>query len=518
MNLFELQKGVTNMKKLLILTLFAAFFSFFCASAFAAQSVLTIGATYDAKTLDPHITNDTGSHLMARQIYEKLVDFDENLNVIPCLAERWDISKDGRRYTFYLKKGVKFHNGEEMKASDVLFSFKRMLSPIAAATHAYSNVIDPNGFKIIDDYTIVISTKEPLGAFLASMNHGFASIVSEKAVKKAGIDYGVHPVGTGAFKFVSWAKGDRITLDRFDDYHGEKPKLSKMILRAITESTSRTIELESGAVDLILDPPGSDVNRLQGNNKLKVIRKPGQLVYHMGFNLDKEPFNNPKVRQAMNIAVNRPGMAKVVYRGNATPSVGPWTNAVKYAPKNVPQIEYNMDKARALLKEAGYPNGFKTTIWVPDRKEQGDMATILQSEYRKIGIDMEIKVYEWGAYIEALKAPNHALYIMGWSGGAPAPDPYFFAGPKFHSSVIGSSNRCRLNNKDVDAMIDKGAMINDGPEREKIYHDLYSRLSRLLPWVVLVNPDQIYAAKKSLEGIDYGSSSVTYFGRGYFKD
>ena len=482
----------------------------------AAQDVLTVGCTYDAKTLDPHVTNDTGSHVMMRQIYEKLVAFDDNLNVVPCLAESWEISEDGKRYTFHLKKGVKFHNGEEMKASDVLFSFKRMLSPAAAATHAYSNVIDPDGFELIDDYTVVISTKEPLGAFLASMNHGFASIVSEKAVTEAGKDYGVHPVGTGAFKFVSWSKGDRITFERFDDYHGQKAALSKMVLRAITESTSRTIELESGAVDLIMDPPGSDINRLEANKNLTIVRRPGQLVYHMGFNLDKEPYNDIKVRQAMNIAVNRPGMAKVVYRGFASPSVGPWTDAVKYAPKNAPQIDYDLEKAKQLLKEAGYENGFKAVIWVPDRKEQGDMATILQSEYKKIGIDMEIKVYEWGAYIEALKAPDHELYVMGWSGGAPAPDPYFFAGPKFHSSVIGSSNRCRLNDPEVDALIDKGATLQDGAEREKVYQDLYSKLQNLLPWVVMVNPDQIFASKKNVMGINYGSSSVTYFGSAYF--
>ena len=492
-------------------------FMFLCTPAFAAQDTLTVGLAYDAKTLDPHVTNDTGSHQMMRQIYEKLVGFDEKLNVIPSLAESWEISEDGRRYTFHLKKNVKFHNGEEMKASDVLFSFKRMLSPIAAATHAYSNVIDPDGFEVIDDYTIVISTKEPLGAFLASMNHGFASIVSEKAVTEAGKDYGVQPIGTGAFKFVSWSKGDRTVLERFEDFHGRKPAFSKMILRAVTESTSRTIELESGAVDAIQSPPGSDINRIEANGKLAVYREPGQLVYHMGFNLDKEPYNNIKVRQAMNIAVNRPGMAKVVYRGNATPSTGPWTSAVKYAPEDAKPIEYDLEKAKQLLKEAGYENGFKAVIWVPDRKEQGDMATILQSEYKKIGIDMEIKVYEWGAYIEALKAPDHELYIMGWSGGAPAPDPYFFAGPKFHSSVIGSSNRCRLNDPEVDALIDKGAVLQDGPEREKVYRDLYFKLNELLPWVVLVNPDQNEAAKKIVKGITYGSSSILYYGDAYFE-
>ena len=488
------------------------------ATAFAAKDVLTVACPYDAKTLDPHVTNDTGSHLMMRQIYEKLVDFDENLNVVPMLAEKWDISEDGKSYTFYLKKGVKFHNGEEMKASDVLFSFKRMLSPAAAAIHAYSNVIDPEGFKVIDDYTLVVKTKEALGAFLASMNHGFASIVSEKAVTEAGKDYGAQPVGTGPFKYVSWAKGDRIVLERFEDYHDKKAALSKMILRAVTESTSRTIELESGAVDLALDPPGSDVKRLEANNKIEVVRRPGQLVYHLGFNLDKEPYNNIKVRQAMNIAVNRPGMAKVVYRGNAAPSVGPWTSAVKYAPQDVPQIEYDLEKAKELLKEAGYEKGFKAVLWVPDRKEQADMATILQDEYKKIGIDMEIKVYEWGAYIEALKAADHELYIMGWSGGAPAPDPYFFAGPKFLSSVIGSSNRCRLNDAAVDQLINKGAGMQDGPEREKIYSDLYFRIKELLPWIVLVNPDQISAVKKEIKGIRYGSSSITYFGNAYFEE
>ncbi|MDR1977685.1 MAG: ABC transporter substrate-binding protein [Synergistaceae bacterium] len=504
-------------KKILLLLLSCCFLAASHLPSLAAQDVLTVACVYDAKTLDPHITNDTGSHLMMRQIYEKLVDFDENLNVVPNLAESWEISEDGKTYTFHLRRGVKFHNGEEMKASDVFFSFKRMLSPEAAAIHAYSKVIDPDSFKIIDDYTIVMSTKEPLGAFLASMNHGFASIVSEKAVTEAGQDYGVNPVGTGAFKFVSWAKGDRLTLERFDEYHGVKPALSKMILRAVTESTSRTIELESGAVDIVQDPPGSDVNRLEGNSGLKVMRMPGQLVYHMGFNLDKAPYDNIKVRQAMNIAVNRPGMAKVVYRGNATPATGPWTEAVKYAVTDAPQIAYDIERAKQLLKEAGYENGFKAVIWVPDRKEQGDMATILQSEYKKIGIDMEIKVYEWGAYIEALKDPEHELYIMGWSGGAPAPDPYFFAGPKFHSSVVGSSNRCRLNDKTVDSLIDRGAAMKDGPEREKIYKELYVKIEELLPWIVLVNPDQIFAAKKSVEGVDYGSSSITYYGNAYFK-
>ncbi len=501
------------------LSVLAALFcvAFLAPASFAAQDVLTVGCTYDAKILDPHVTNDTGSHVMMRQMYEKLVTFDENLNVVPCLAESWEISEDGKSYTFHLKKGVKFHNGEEMKASDVLFSFKRMLSPAAAATHAYSNVIDPEGFRVIDDYTIVIKTKAPLGAFLASMNHGWASIVSEKAVTGFGNDYGVHPVGTGAFKFVSWAKGDRIVFERFADYHGDKPALSKLIMRVITESTSRTIELESGAVDLIMDPPGSDIRRLGDNAKLQIIRQPGQLVYHMGFNLDKEPWNNPKVRQAMNIAVNRPGMAKVVYRGFATPAEGPWTDAVRYAPKDTKPIEYDLEKAKQLLKEAGYEKGLKGVLWIPDRKEQGDMATILQSEYKKIGIDLELKVYEWGAYIEALKAPDHGLYIMGWSGGAPAPDPYFFAGPKFHSSVIGSSNRCRLNDPKVDELIDKGSVLQDGPEREKVYHELYYKIQEDLPWVVLVNPEQIFAAKKTVKGIRYGSSSVTWFGSAYIE-
>jgi peptide/nickel transport system substrate-binding protein len=238
----------------------------------------------------------------------------------------------------------------------------------------------------------------------------------------------------------------------------------------------------------------------------------------MGFNLDKAPYSDIKVRQAMNIAVNRPGMAKVVYRGNAAPATGPWTEAVKYAVKGAPEIDYDLERAKALLKEAGYENGFKTVIWVPDRKEQGDMATILQSEYKKIGIDMEIQVYEWGAYIETLKDPDHALYIMGWSGGAPAPDPYFFAGPKFHSSVIGSSNRCRLNDPSVDALIDAGASMKDGPEREKTYKDLYVKIEELLPWIVLVNPDQIFAAKKSVEGVNYGSSSITYYGNARFTE
>ena len=508
------------MKRSVIRTLLASIFVLILLTtpALAAGDTLIVASPYDAKTLDPHLTNDSGSQNAMRQIYEKLIAFDADKEVVPSLAERWEVLEEGRAYKFYLKKGVKFHNGEEMKADDVLFSLKRSLSPEASPIHAYSTYMDPDGFEKVDDHTVIVRIKKPMGAFLASMNHGYASILSEKAVGEGGRNYGMEPVGTGPFKLAKWTKGDRIVLDRFEDYHGRQPALKSIVIRAVTETTSRTIELESGAVDLALTIPGADVKRLEDNAKLEVKRVPGQELFYMAFNMDLEPWKDPRVREALSLAINREGIVKAVFRGYATPASGPWSKAVKYAPQEVPVLAYDLERAKSLMKEAGYEKGFKMTLLTYESKSATDIAAILQAEYRKIGVEVEIKLFEWGAYIETIKAEDHAPFVLAWSAGAPALDPFFFAGPKFHSGVIGSSNRARLNDPEVDALIDRGASTQDGPEREQIYLELFDKLNEIRPWVCIAVQDQLYGYRKELKGLQLGASFINFYGDAYFEE
>lgn len=489
-------------------------------AAYAKGDTLTIAAPAEAKTLDPHLTNDSSSHNVMKQIYESLVTYNDKQEIVSLLAEKWEVIEGGYGHVFYLKKGVKFHNGEELKADDVVFSFKRACSPIAGAVHALSMYIDADKIEKVDDYTVIIRTKQPMTtAFLASMNHPWSSILNKKAVEAAGKDYGMNPVGTGRFTLKSWAKGDRVNLARFEEYHGEKAKISNIVIRTLVEAATRTIELESGAIDLALDPPAVDIKRLKENKNLKVTMLPGQRLFYVGLEVNKAPYDNIKVRQAMNLVANREGIVKAVFKNYAVIANGPVSSAVKYNKNDttVP-VKRDIEKAKALLKEAGYPNGFSGELLTADRTEYMNCATVLQENFRQIGIDMKIKVYEWGTFMGIVSMSGHEPFIQNWWGGSPALDPFFFMTTQFHSAAAGKSNWSHLKDPEIDALLDKGASLSDGPEREAVYHELWDKINAQVPWIYLATPSNNFASVKELEGIRYTPSLVNYFGNAYFTE
>lgn len=487
--------------------------------AHAKGDTLTIAYPADPKTLDPHLTQDSTSNNTMRQIYESLVALDEKGNIIPRLAEKWVPLEGSKGYTFYLKKGVKFHNGEELKADDVLFTFQRANGPEGAAVQSFSNFIDSANMKVVDDYTIVIPTKQPMGsAFLTSMNHPWSSILNRKAVESAGKEYGLHPIGTGKFQFASWAKGDRVNMTRFEEYHGVKAKVKHLVIRAVIEGTSRTIELESGAVDVSNEIPYVDVKRIQENSDLTMILRPGQVVVILSPDITTPPYNDLRVRQAMDMAIDRKGIVKAIFRGYGQPSTGPVSAQIKYNKHSqTPVQEVNVAKAKELLKEAGYPNGLKGTLFAPDRPEYLAPMTVIQENLRAIGMDMELKVFEWGTYLDAIRQPKHAPFVWYHWGGGPALDPFFFLTPAFHSLSIGQTNRSFLNDPQMDALLDKGAELNDGPERQLVYEQLWDYINATLPWINVAEPNRTFATTKTLRGVSFTPSAITYYGDAYFE-
>ena len=486
-------------------------------AVWAKGDTLIVANPSDAKTLDPHQTAESSSNTAMRQIYESLVMFNSKHEITPMMAERWEVLEDGKAYKFYLRKGVKFHNGEEMTADDVVFTFKRATGP-GTSLQALAGYIDPKGIEKVDDYTVILRTTQPMGtAFLASMNHPWASILNKKAVEAAGKDYGMQPVGTGKFKFVSWDKGDKIVFEKFDGYYGEKPKINKMILRTVVEASSRTIELESGAVDVAQDMAAIDIKRVKENPRLRVAEQPGQRVYYLGFDVTKKPYDDLRVRQAMNMVINRPGIVKAVYKGHAEVSTGPTSSAILYSKtKETPAPAIDIAKAKKLLAEAGYPDGFKAELLTADRSDFTAISTILQENLQKIGIKMDIKVYEWGAYIDVIKRPGHDPYVMNWWGGAPALDPFFFMNPPFHSNSPATTNRFFYKNPELDALLNKGAALNDGPERKAVYSQAWDILVHDLPWVSLASPNLSRGHVKELQGVDFNPSFIVYYGDAYF--
>lgn len=485
--------------------------------AFAKGDTLTVGVTQTPKTLDPQATSDAGSQNIDMQIYETLVTMDKDNNLVPVLAEKWEALPDKVSYKFYLKKGVKFHNGEPLTADDVVYTFKRALSPAGVAVKALSMYVAD--VEKVDDYTVIMKASQPMGdTFVVSLCHPWASILNKKAVESAGKDYGQNPVGTGRFVFKNWVIGDRVQLERFDGYHGEKAKLKNLVYRTIVEASSRTIELESGAVDMIMDPAPNDISRIKENAKLEVVSVPSCRLYYIGLDVTQPPYDNLKVREAMNLAVDRAGIVKIVFRGNAEPARGPITSAIKYNKYNeTAPIKKDPAKAKELLKEAGFPNGFKGKLLISDRTDYTKIATILQANFKEVGIDMSIEVFEWGTFLDVIRKQGHQPFLNNWWGGAPAMDPFFLMTPPFHSSAIGQTNRHYFKDAVVDASLDAGASLPDGPERAAAYQKAWDRINEELPWISMVQPLNLYAQAKGLKGVNHSPSILNYLGNAYFE-
>lgn len=460
------------------------------------KDTLKVATAYDAKSLDPTATNDVASSNVMTQIYETLVQLNDQGEVVPMLAESFK-QIDDVTYEFKLKKGVKFHNGEEMKASDVKFSFERA-SKAAPVAHIMGD-IDTSSFNMADDYTISFKLNKPNTGFLASLIHTGASILNEKAVTEAGDKYAMNPVGTGPFKFVSWAKGSEVNLEAFSDFHGTKPAFSKLVIKVIPEATNRTIELESGGVDIAYEITANDLSRVEDNKDLQLLRVIDNSTAYLGFNTQKKPFSDLKVRQAIGYALDIDSIVTSVWRGIGRVAVGPIGPNVKYSDKSIPGHEYNVEKAKQLLKEAGLEKGFKTTIWTNEKKERVDMATIMQSQLKEVGIEVEIKVLEWGAYIDGLNKGEHDMFILGWSTQTPDPDMAVYA--TFISKNAGAGgNYSFINDPKLDELIQKGRTMKDSDERQAVYYDIQKEIIAQAPWVFLTNGEQVVGASKSVKG------------------
>ncbi len=460
------------------------------------KDTLIVAQGADAKTLDPHGSNDQPSSRVNKQIYDTLVVQNESMELQPGLAESWE-KVDDLTFEFKLKEGVKFHNGEELKASDVEFTLLRALE--SPSVGHIVGAIDPEGIEIVDDYTIRISTTEPFAPILAHLAHPAASILSEKAVTEYGEDYGQNPVGTGPFAFDNWVNGDEINLVKFDEYHGEPAKVEKVKFRNIAEATNRTIELETGGVDIVYDVVPSDISRIESNDELVLMRQANLSTNYIGFNVEKEPFNDVRVRQAINHAIDVESIIGAVMEGVGQVSNGPLGPNVWGSNQSLQPYEYNVEKAKELMKEAGLENGFKTSIWTNDNKTRMDIAEIVQNQLKAINIETEVKVVEWGTYLDGTAKGEHDMFILGWTTVTGDADYGLYA--LFHSSQFGDAgNRTFYSNAKVDELLDKARVTADTAEREALYLEAQELVRDEAPWIFLYNGEYLDGTRANVKG------------------
>lgn len=424
---------------------------------------LIVGQGADAKSLDPHATNDQPSSRVMTQIYDTLVVQNKDGSISPSLAKEWK-QLDNLTWQFVLEKGVKFHNGEELKASDIKFTLERALASPTVA-HILSSI---DSVKIEDDYTFNITLKDPFAPILAHLAHGAASILNEKAVTDGGEDYGQNPVGTGPYKLSGWQVGDSIDLVANESYFKGVAPTSKIKFRNIPEGTNRSIALETGEVDIAYDIDPIDKSRVEGHSDLSLIEEPSLSIAYIGFNTNKAPYNKKEVRQAINYAIDREGIIESVLMGAGEVASSPLPPNVAMSNQKVDKFNNDIEKAKQLLKQAGLEKGFKTTLWTNDNQVRVRIAQIVQANLKEIGIEVEIEILEWGSYLDRTAAGEHDMFILGWTTVTADPDYGLYA--LFHSTQTGSAgNRAFYANSEVDRLLDLGKVETDNKKREEHY-------------------------------------------------
>lgn len=467
-------------------------------SAYSLAQTLVIGQESDVVSLDPHRQNDLRSARVIRQIYDTLVVYEEDLRLQPGLAESWE-QLDELTWEFRLRRDVFFHNGEPLTAHDVKFSFDRLRDPATRSPGAF--ILDPiDEVTVVDDYTVHIHTSSPFAPLLAHLSHSAASILNEKAVREAGENYGTRvAVGTGPFQFVNWVSGSHLILRRNPRWWGGELKVEEVVFRSIPDETVRAIELETGGVDIAFRLDPVDQTRLASDPNISLITEDSLSTAYIGFNLQKSPLNDVRVRRAIHHAIDVDSVVEIIYEGQADRAFGPLPPRVFGAHPHLKPYDYNPDRAGQLLAEAGYPNGFRITLWTNEDPLRMQMAEVVQEDLRLVGIDVDIQVLEWGTYLQETAAGHHDMFILGWSTITADADYGLYS--QFHSSQWGyAGNRTFYANPRVDELLDLGRTNSDPDIRLQAYQEAQEIIVDEAPWVFVLFLKDVSGIRSNIEG------------------
>ena len=484
------------MRKIALIALVAVFCLVGVSQILAAEKVLTVAQVADITTLDPHKANDVYSANVMKQIYNYLVKINDKIEVEKDLAESWE-NPDEKTWLFHLRKGVKFHNGEELTAADVVFSIERLLDPEMNAPGAWL-LKEVDFVEEVDKYTVKIVTKNAFAPLLSNLARYEMAILNQKAVEGAGEDYAKSPVGTGPFMFESRHYGDKVELRKFEEYFEGAPKVDKIVYRAIPEDATRVIELESGGIDIMYNLPPQEFDRLSDEKGLSIHETVGQSTLYIGMDLTHPPFDNQKLRQAMNYAVDKQAVIDAVFFGKADPSFGVLSPSIWGFDRSLkPAYPYDPEKAVQLMKEAGFADGFSCELWTDPRTERKSVCELVQAYLAQIGIKAEIKIMEWGSFLSATKKGSKAMFVLGWTGTGDADGGLF---PRFHSSGIQASNREFYSNEETDKLLEKGRTTVDIEARKNVYKQIQAKLLEEAPDIFIAVPKFMSASKSNISG------------------
>lgn len=454
-------------------------------------------------------------------IFDRLVDVevdaDGNSKIVPSLAESWDISDDGLEYTFHLRQGVKFHNGNDFTAEDVAYTFHRMLTveggvntefidQIKGADELLAGETDTlEGVEVVDDYTIKVTLKEPFAGFLASISSPGVSIYDSEATEAAGDQFGMDPavtVGTGPFEFSSWSFNNQLVLTRNEDYWKGASGLPGVVIKIIPDTETQSMMFESGELDILdLDYAADSVDRFTETYPDQIVQGPRVGIVYFTMNFNKEPFQDVRVRKAVQMSIDRQAILDALYGGRGQVEQGIFPHGLIGFNPDQEEIKYDPEAAKALLAEAGYADGFDMEI-AADSSASDTMTMALEivsDQLAEVGIRAEIKNYDESTWLETRKSGELGSFMSTWSADYNDPDNFIY-------TFFGNEEKTRIrsiNYPDTEVMerVAKARTLVNEDERLAEYKALEEKLIHEdAAWVPMFSRLHLFAVSKRVQG------------------
>jgi glutathione transport system substrate-binding protein len=486
-----------------------------------AEKVITIAQYADAVSLDPQDTNDNASFSIEKPIIEGLIGFNEKMEQIPQLAEKWDASRDARVYTFHLRKGVKFHDGTPFNAAAVKANFDRVRNP-DNKLRRYTLYKIISQIDVVDEYTVRFTLSEPFGAMIATFAHPAGGISSPTAVQKYGKDYGKNPVGTGPYKFVEWVPNDHITMVKNADYwdKNNEAKVDKIIVKPVPEDGTRMAMLQKGDAQFINPVPYIQADIVKGDKNLSLAASESIYTWWVAMNVQKKPFNDLRVRQAMNYAIDKEAIIKAVLRGHGKPADSPLAPRVwGYTP--VKTYPYDPAKAKALLAEAGYANGFKTVLRGVAQTDPKEVMVAIQGQLKQVGVDAEILTLPAATLTAERFLPlaenKGEMDYAGWSPSTGDAD--WGIRPLLTKDNWPPSNFTIgfYTNPKVEELVKAALQTSDSAKRKAAYAEAQQTIMTDCPWIFLWVNYLLGGTRANVGGISIQPDGIGFYRSVYYK-
>ena len=496
------------MKKIFYLLIVLSLFLVACGekksdSTTIESKIVTVAQGAKPKSLDPHMYNSIPDFLVSRQFYNTLFSREKDGTIVPELAESYEYKND-KELDIVLKKGVKFHDGSELTADDVIFSFQVMKDKPGASIM----IEEIDKVEKVNDYEVKILLKNSSSPLLFNLAHPLTSIINKKYVE-AGNDLNIAPMGTGAFKLTAYNDGEKIEMEAFQDYFEGAPKIQKLIMRSIPEDTSRLAALETGEIDIATGLAPINTQTVEANDKLELISEPTTATEYIGLNVEKAPFNNKEFRQALNYAIDKKSIIDSIFLGRGKVAKSIVNPSVFGYYDGLEEYPYNPEKAKELIEKSGVKDT-SFSLYVNDSPVRLQVAQIIQANLKDVGIDMKIETLEWGTYLQKTGEGDYQAFLGGWISGTSDADIVLY--PLLDSKSIGlSGNRARYSNPEFDKEVEMARVVLSPEERKEHYKNAQIIAQEASPLIVLYNKNENIGINRRIIGFEYDATTMHKF-------